>query len=100
LAPRPLSHIAEDDDIIMELSIGGQAIDDDIIASLDIIELSIEDMQSIEDIIELSIIELDESWARLGTAAAAMAPATSRAAAIESSFFIFSLGVSGFDARA
>lgn len=65
----------------------------DIVESLDIIELSMldDDQQSmLEDIIiELSIIELDEeSWAKPGMAADAKAPATSRAAATASSFFI------------
>jgi hypothetical protein len=60
--------------------------------SLDMAELSIEevDEQSMLDDIEVPIAseELDDDWARPGTAAAAKAPATRSAPIIESSFFI------------
>lgn len=88
-APRiRVGYIAEDDDVIMSELM--QSVDIEDIMSDDTIELSIEDIveQSVEDdIMSDDIIELDD-WARLGMAAAAMAPATRRAAAIESSFFI------------
>lgn len=62
-----------------------------------IIELSedimSDDMQSIDDdIIEVSIIELDADCASEGTVAEAIAPATRRAAATSISFFILDLG--------
>jgi hypothetical protein len=54
----------------------------------DAIELSIDDGHIVDDMSDAIIAEL-EDWARLGTATAASAPATRRAATIESSFFIF-----------
>ena len=77
------------------LSIGGHAIDEDIVASLDIIELSIiELVQSVLDIIELSIM-LEDDCASDGIVAEAMAPAASRMPAIRISFFIFETSVGG-----
>jgi hypothetical protein len=110
LAP-PRVYIADDEDIIESIDeddVGQSvAIDDDVlmaslaiddvvaIASLDIELSMLDDVQSIDDdIIELSVAELDDaSWAKPGTTAAAKLPATSRAAAIASSFFISTSGV-------
>ncbi len=97
----PFGYIADDDDVPIMLEsiddIDEQPViieDDDM--SLDIIELSSEDIEEQsseddinEDIAEPSIAEL-EDCAKPGTVADAMLPATSRAAAITSSFFIVS----------
>jgi hypothetical protein len=70
----------DDDDMSLD-----EDIDDDIDESID----DIGGQASDEDIIEESIAELEEvSCARVGTAAAASIPATSRPPMIESSFFM------------
>jgi hypothetical protein len=84
----------QDTDDIIVLSIEDDMSDDIVLSMLE------DDQQSViidEDIIELSIMdELELSCARLGNTAAAAAPATSRAATIESSFFILNLGWGDF----